>query len=143
MKRPRPLVLVVDDEKTLLLIAQRVLEKDGFDVLTAADGLEGLRKARENLPDIIILDIVMPEMNGYEVCRKLQTFPDTCNIPVIFLSVKGVVDEKKGAPTQGLKEINEAFSNGAADFLNKPVTARELIDAIKKTLSFHQLINPG
>lgn len=141
--RPKPLVLVVDDEKSLRLIAERVLQKEGFDVVTASNGVEGLKQAQETLPDIIVLDIVMPEMNGYEVCRKLQARTETCGIPVIFLSVKGNVDEKKGPPTQGLREINEAFEYGAADFLNKPVTARELIDAIKKTLSFHQLLKSG
>jgi CheY-like chemotaxis protein len=141
--RPKPLVLVCDDEKSLLLIAQRVLEKEGFDVVTASDGMEGLKKAQETRPDIIVLDIVMPEMNGYEVCRKLQSNPETCRIPVIFLSVKGNVDEKKGAPIQGLREINQAFEHGATDFLNKPVPARELIDAIRKALSFNQLINSG
>jgi CheY-like chemotaxis protein len=141
--RTKPLILVVDDEKSLVLIAQRVLEKEGFDVITANDGAEGLRKARENLPDVIVLDIVMPEMDGYEVCQKLQANINTCNIPIIFLSVKGTVDEKKGATAEGLREINEAFNRGASDFLNKPVTARELIDAIKKALSFHQILNTG
>jgi len=141
--RPKPLVLVVDDEKSLVLIAERVLQKEGFDVITASNGVEGLKKAQENLPDVIVLDIVMPEMNGYEVCRKLQGNPNTCNLPVIFLSVKGNVDENKGATTEGLKEINEAFNRGASDFLNKPVTARELIDAIKKAISFHQLLSSG
>jgi CheY-like chemotaxis protein len=138
--RPKPLVLVVDDERSLVLIAERVLQKEGFDVITAYNGVEGLKKAQESLPDVIVLDIVMPEMNGYEVCRKLQGNPNTCNIPVIFLSVKGNVDEKKGAPIEGLREINEAFNRGASDFLNKPVPARELIDAIKKALSFNQLL---
>jgi CheY-like chemotaxis protein len=141
--RPKPLVLVVDDEKSLLLIAERVLQKEGFDVITASNGTEGLKKALENLPDVIVLDIIMPEMNGYEVCRKLQGHTKTCGIPVIFLSVKGVVDEKKGAPAEGLKEINEAFEYGASDFLNKPVTAKDLIDAINKALSFHQLLSSG
>jgi CheY-like chemotaxis protein len=139
--RSKPLVLVVDDEKSLVLIAERVLQKQGFDVITASNGAEGFKKAQENIPDVIVLDIVMPEMNGYEVCRKLQASPDTCGIPVIFLSVKGNLDEKKGASTQGLREINEAFEHGATDFLNKPVTARELIDAINKALSFHQLLS--
>src|SRR3972149_7710601 len=135
--RSKPLVLVVDDEKSLVLIAQRVLQKEGFDVITAYNGIEGLKQALENIPDVIVLDIVMPGMNGYDVCRKLQAAPSTCGIPVIFLSVKGVIDENKGATAEGLREINEAFDDGAADFLNKPVTAKALIDAIKKTLSFH------
>ena len=141
--RPKPLVLVVDDERSLVLIAERVLQKEGFDVVTAYNGAEGLQKAQENLPDIIILDIVMPEMNGYEVCRKLQGNPNTCNIPVIFLSVKGTVDEKKAPTTEGLKEINEAFNRGASDFLNKPVPARDLIDTINKNLSFRQILSSG
>jgi CheY-like chemotaxis protein len=139
--RLKPLVLMVDDEKSLVLIAQRVLQKEGFDVITASNGIEGLKQAQENLPDVIVLDIVMPQMNGYEVCQKLQANMNTCNIPVIFLSIKGTVDENKGATTEGLKEINEAFNRGASDFLNKPVTARELIDAIKKALSFHQILS--
>jgi len=141
--RAKLLVLVVDDEKSLVLIAQRVLQKEGFDVITASNGIEGLKQALEYLPDIIVLDIVMPEMNGYEVCQKLQANVNTCGIPVIFLSVKGTVDEKKAPTTEGLKEINEAFNRGATDFLNKPVTARELIDTIKKALSFHQLLKSG
>jgi CheY-like chemotaxis protein len=141
--RPKPLVLVVDDEKSLVLIAERVLQKEGFDVVTAYNGIDGFKKALESLPDVIVLDIVMPEMNGYEVCQKLQANEKTCNIPVIFLSVKGTVDENKGATIEGLREINEAFNRGASDFLNKPVTARELIDAIKKALSFHQILSSG
>lgn len=141
--RSKPLVLVVDDEKSLVLIAERVLQKEGFDVITASNGVDGLKQALENIPDVIVLDIVMPGMNGYEVCRKLQGNESTCNIPVIFLSVKGVIDEKKGASAEGLKEVNEAFDYGASDFLNKPVTARDLIEAIKKALSFHQLLSSG
>jgi two-component system, sensor histidine kinase and response regulator len=139
--RTKPLVLVVDDEKSLVLIAQRVLQKEGFEVITAYNGAEGLQQAYANLPDVIVLDIVMPEMNGYQVCQKLQANEKTCGIPVIFLSVKGNVDEKKGATTEGLKEINEAFNRGASDFLNKPVTARELIDTINKALSFHRILS--
>jgi CheY-like chemotaxis protein len=141
--RPKPLILVVDDEKSLVLIAQRVLQKEGFDVITASNGVEGLKKAQESLPDVIVLDIVMPEMNGYQVCQKLQANMNTCGIPVIFLSVKGTVDENKSPTHEGLKEINEAFNRGASDFLNKPVTARELIDTIKKALSFQQILSSG
>lgn len=133
-------VLLVDDNRALVLAAERVLQKEGFDVITALNGPDGLEKARTEEPDVIVLDILMPQMNGYEVCRKLQANPNTCNIPVIFLSVKGVVDERRGASYEGLQEINEAFNCGAADFLNKPIKARELIDVINKTLSFHHLL---
>ena len=134
-------ILIVDDNRALVVAAERVLEKEGFDALTALNGPEGLEKARTDKPDLIILDILMPGMNGYEVCRRLQANPDTCGIPVIFLTVKGVVDEKRGASYEGLKEINEAFDCGASDFLNKPIKARELIDVINKTLSLHHLLS--
>jgi FixJ family two-component response regulator len=77
---------------------------------------------------------------GMRFVRNSQNDENTCSIPVIFLSVKGTIDEKKDAKTEGLKEINEAFNRGASDFLNKPVTARELIEAIKKALSFTRIL---
>jgi CheY-like chemotaxis protein len=134
-------ILVIDDNKALVFAAEQVLKKEGFDVSTAYNGPDGLEKARTEKPDLIVLDILMPGMNGYEVCQKLQANPNTCYIPVIFLSVKGVVDERKGGSHEGLREINTAFDFGASDFLNKPVKARELIEAINKTLSLRQLLN--
>jgi CheY-like chemotaxis protein len=134
-------ILLVDDNRALVLAAERVLQKEGFDVLTASNGQDGLKKAQTGKPDLIVLDILMPDMNGYEVCRKLQDNPDTCGIPVIFLSVKGVIDENKSPTAEGLKEMVEAFDFGGSEFLNKPVKARELIDTINKMLSFRKFLS--
>ena len=134
-------ILIVDDNRSLVLAAERVLQKNGFDVLTAFNGLDGLEKARTEKPDLIVLDIVMPEMDGYEVCRRLKSNPDMARIPVIILSSKGETDESKAAPVIGLKEVYMAYDRGANNFLTKPVTASDLLDAVKKELSFCTLLS--
>ena len=129
-------ILIVDDNHALVLAAKLVLQKNGFDVIIAYDGLEGLEKAQQEKPDLIILDINMPKMNGYEVCRQLRNKPETSRIPIIILSSKGEVDVNKNAPVVGLKEVFDGYDLGANNFLTKPVTADELLDAVKKELIF-------
>lgn len=129
-------ILIVDDNHALVLAAKLVLQKNGFDVIIAYDGLEGLEKAQQEKPDLIILDINMPKMNGYEVCRQLRNKPETSRIPIIILSSKGEVDVNKNAPVVGLKEIFDGYDLGANNFLTKPVTADDLLDAVKKELIF-------
>jgi len=138
--RSKPRILVVDDDRSLVRLAERVLQDEDFDVLTAFDGREGLERAREEKPDLIILDIVMPKMDGYEVCRHLQRDPNTACIPVIFFSVKGEVDEIGKPPVIALKEQTKAFHAGALDFLIKPVTAEELVNRTKALLRLSKLI---
>lgn len=132
-------ILVIDDNRTLVMAARGVLQKNGYDVITALNASEGLQKARQEKPDVIILDIVMPGMNGYEAGRQLKQDPETAYIPIIFLSAKGNTDEKKGATVYGLKEIDKAFECGANDFLNKPVKANDLLNAVKNALWFTKL----
>jgi CheY-like chemotaxis protein len=133
-------ILIVDDNHALVLAAERVLQKEGFDVLTAYDGLEGLEKARAEKPDLIILDIMMPKMDGYEVCRQLRNDPVTARIPIIILSAKGEVDEKKSAPAIGLKDIYSAYNLGVNNFLTKPVTANDVLNAVRDEFSFSALL---
>jgi CheY-like chemotaxis protein len=134
-------VLIIDDNHSLVLVAQRLLQKEGFDVFTAYDGLEGLEKAKIEQPDIIVLDIVMPGMNGYDVCRQLKNNPDTAYIPVLILSVKGDTDTNKGKPAIGLKEVHTGYECGAYNFLTKPVTADQLLNAIKAELTFSAFLD--
>ena len=137
-------ILVIDDNHTLATIAERVLRKVGFDTMAAFDGPDGLQKARAWLPDIIILDIVMPGIDGYEVAAQLKTEARTAGIPIIFLSARGVTDETEGATTVGLNEINKAFELGANDFLHKPVAASDLIRAVKNVFGLYDVIKePG
>jgi CheY-like chemotaxis protein len=134
-------ILIVDDNHSLVLATERVLQKDGFDVFTAYDGLEGLEKARTEKPDLIILDIMMPKMDGYEVCHQLKSDPVTAPIPIIILSAKGEIDEKKSAPVIGLKEVYAAYKLGANNFLTKPVTASDILNAVRDEFSFSALLN--
>lgn len=130
-------ILVVDDNRSLVRVTQRLLLREGYQVLTAFDGLEGLQKAREYRPDLIILDVVMPKMDGYEVCQRLREDADTADIPVLMLTVRGDIDDPSlDEEGMGLRvaERSGAFDAGALDFLTKPVTAQELLARIKPLL---------
>jgi DNA-binding response OmpR family regulator len=133
-------ILIVDDNHSLVLGAQLLLKQNDFDVSVAYDGAQGLEKALTEKPDLIILDINMPVMNGYQVCRRLRSEPDSAQIPIIILSARGEVDEQKSAVVVGLQEVYEGYDLGANNFLTKPVTAQELLDAVKTELSFSNFL---
>ena len=139
---PKSRILVVDDHKRIAKTIQRILENEGHEVLTAFDGLEGLRKAQEAKPNLIILDIIMPQMDGYEVCRRLRSDPDTADIPILLLTVKGqlndpdIDDETLDAR---LQERSAGFEAGAIEFLSKPVTLEELLGRVRPLLWFDSL----
>jgi DNA-binding response OmpR family regulator len=138
MSPSTPRILVVDDNESLVRIIEGVLRNEGFQVLTAFDGIDGLEKAIREMPDLVILDIEMPRMNGYEVCRRLQRSEDTARIPVLMLSVKGQVDTKANIDGRTMdmrvRERNRGFEVGAIEFISKPVKARALVEQVKKLL---------
>ena len=109
--------------------AERILQKAGFEPITAFDGSEALEKARAERPDLIILDIVMPGLDGYDVCRALRKDPGTAQIPVLMLTVKGQANTPTGA-----REKIDGFEAGAVDFICKPVKAKELVDRVQGLL---------
>jgi two-component system alkaline phosphatase synthesis response regulator PhoP len=120
-KQMKKRILIIEDEPDLIKGLKLNLSDEGFDVDWAADGIEGLRKAVEEAPDLIILDIMLPEMDGLEVCRKLRQ--KYISIPIIMLTAKGEEIDK----VVGL-EI------GADDYITKPFSIRELIARIKARL---------
>ncbi len=123
-----PKVLVVEDEKNILELVRFNLEKEGFTVLTALDGSQGLELAREEKPDLIVLDVMLPGMNGLEVCRELQREYETREIPIIMLSARAEeVDKVLG------------LEMGADDYITKPFSPRELVARVKARLRR----NPG
>ncbi len=130
-------ILVVDDNQSLVRIIEALLERRGYEVLTAFDGMEGLDRAREAKPDLIILDIVMPRLDGYEVCRLLQNNVDTAAIPILMLTAKGQVDDPdiddQTLDTR-IQERMAGFDVGAIDFISKPVKAKELEERVKSLL---------
>ena len=135
-------VLVVDDNRSIVRLIEALLHKEGFEILTAFDGLEGLQKAQEEKPDLIILDIVMPRMDGFEVSRLLQDDPTTAAIPILMLTVKGQVDDPNlddEAIQTGIRERIDGYEAGAVEFLSKPIKARELLNRVKTLLWFDRL----
>lgn len=116
-------VLVVDDEADIREILEFNLQQEQFTVLTAANGLAALKKATENLPDIILLDVMMDGMDGMEVLRELKANPRTAAIPVLFLTAKGEELDK----VLGLEL-------GADDYVTKPFSVREVLSRIKAVL---------
>jgi two-component system alkaline phosphatase synthesis response regulator PhoP len=127
-------ILIIDDHERTVKAIQRILQKEGYEVLTALDGATGLKKAREEKPDLIILDIVMPGMNGYEVCYHLQRREDTAGIAVLMLTGKGQIDYNSPGVRYRIKEREAGFDVGALEFLNKPVRAKELVKRVKGLL---------
>jgi DNA-binding response OmpR family regulator len=130
-------ILIVDDEKGQRDILNLILKKEGYDVDVALDGYEGIKLARGLKPDLILLDIMMPGLDGYEVCRRLKADPDTAKIEVIMLTAKGNVggnipDDDVAA--RGVREQWQGFEAGATEWLTKPVKARDLLQRVKTVL---------
>ncbi|MGH7740747.1 MAG: response regulator [Candidatus Eiseniibacteriota bacterium] len=116
-------ILVVDDEIYIVHILDFSLGMEGYEVLTALDGEQAVDKARSEHPDLIVLDIMMPKLDGYETCKILKAGEDTKSIPVILLSAKGRnVDQKIG------------FEVGADDYITKPFSPRKLVERINTLL---------
>ena len=116
-------ILVVDDEIYIVHILDFSLGMEGYEVITALDGEQALEKLKTEKPDLIVLDIMMPKLDGYEVCKAIKSSPETRHIPVILLSAKGRnVDQKLG------------FDVGADDYITKPFSPRKLVERINAIL---------
>jgi two-component system phosphate regulon response regulator PhoB len=116
-------ILIVDDEPETVEIVEFNLKQAGFGVISAADGEEALRKAKANLPALIVLDLMLPEIDGTEVCKLLRRDPATASTPVIMLTAKATeLDRVLG------------LELGADDYLTKPFSPRELVLRVKKLL---------
>jgi len=123
VKKSRGTVLVIDDEKDLTELVRYNLEKEGFDVIAAADGPTGLEIATKHKPDLIVLDVMMPGTDGLEVCRQLRADQRTSHFPVIMLTAKATEADR----IVGLEL-------GADDYVTKPFSPRELVARVKALL---------
>jgi len=124
-----PRILVVEDEDSLSNLLQYNLQKEGFDAVIAGDGEEALVQIDERLPDLIILDWMLPKVAGVEVCRRLRANPDTRNVPIIMLTARGEeADRIRGLDT------------GADDYITKPFSMTELLARVRAVL---RRIRPG
>ncbi len=130
-------ILCIDDDRPTVTIIAGVLKKEDYDVEIALDGRDGLKKAIEFKPNLIVLDIMMPGMNGFEVCRHLHDDPETAMIGVIMLSAKGGVDDPERETWKFAGKVQDrlkGFDSGALEFLTKPVKAKELVHRVKAVL---------
>jgi CheY-like chemotaxis protein len=116
-------ILIVDDEQEIRDLLKKKLQSCQYAVTVASSGNEALTISKTNLPDLILLDIVMPQMDGYQTCEKLKQNKDTKDIPVLFLTAKDL--QSKG--------IVERYKNlGACGYIPKPSTFKDLLDKIKE-----------
>ena len=121
-------ILVVDDEPDFCSIVQGQLEKEGFDVELAYNGVEGMEKVQANPPDAIVLDVMMPEKDGYEMCKELKADEALCNIPVLLLTaVASHVTSTRYSHADGM-------STEADDYIAKPASAEQILASIKRML---------
>jgi len=116
-------ILLVDDEEDILEFLSYNLKKDGFDILTANNGIKGLELVKKHKPDLVILDVMMPEMDGIEVCEKIREIPELDDTLILFLTARA----------EDYSEL-AGFSAGADDYITKPIKPKLLISRVKAVL---------
>jgi len=116
-------IMIVDDEVNIRTALKYRLKKEGYSVLLAVDGLEALDKVALERPDLIILDLMLPRMDGYEVLKRLKGDPQTADIPVIVLTARGEKEDRA-----------RSLELGAASFMAKPFSPRQLVAEVKRAL---------
>lgn len=119
-------ILVIDDESASRRLVKLLLEREGYWVLPAPGGEEGLIFAKVEHPDAILLDVIMPQMDGYETLRRLKADPQTTDIPVIMLTAKGAE-----------RDIAASFRHGAAFHVEKPYETKDLLQKLEITFALH------
>jgi len=120
----RPLILVADDNADVLGLVKAVLERSGFDVVTVSDGAQALASVDQRKPDLAVLDITMPEIDGLEVLRRLRADVRTSGLPVVLLSAQAQE-----------ADVVRGFATGASAYLKKPFSPRELTERVAGLLS--------
>lgn len=121
-------ILVIDDYPDNVFLLQDRLEKEGYEVIKAYNGEMGIQKAFEERPDLILLDVMMPDISGFEVCKKLSTSEETSLIPIIMLTALTEVDD-----------VKTGLQSGAFDFVKKPFNKTELLARISSAIRFSEM----
>lgn len=119
----RKKILLVDDSGTALMIEKTLLGKAAYDLVTARDGIEAVEKARAELPDLILMDLVMPRMTGFDAARELRAGDATRDIPIIMVTTRSEAIN-----------LEEAFAIGVADYVTKPINSLELLEKLRNIL---------
>ena len=124
MSEQKHRILIVDDESDLVAVLRFGLEVEGFDVIDASDGEEGLKRAREEHPDLLVLDLMLPKLDGYKVCRALKYDERYKSLPIFILSARS-----------GEQDRRLALDMGADVFISKPYEIKDLVARIRARLS--------
>jgi DNA-binding response OmpR family regulator len=117
-------ILVIEDDPAISRLVDYTLRHEGYEVVTAANGLEGIRKARNEAPDLVILDVMLPGMDGFEICHQLRSDPDTEQLLILMFSAKAQEVDK-----------NTGLKVGADDYLPKPAAPAEIVSRVAKLLA--------
>jgi CheY-like chemotaxis protein len=120
---PRKKILLVDDSRTALMVQSIVLNQLAYDLVTACDGEDAVQKAVRERPDLILMDVVMPKMSGFDACRELRKREETRSTPIIMLTTRGEAEN-----------VEAGFSCGCNDYVTKPINKVELIEKLKNHL---------
>lgn len=124
-------ILVMEDDPASQRLTKYILEHNGYEVRTASNGLEGLRKVQEEEYDLIILDVMLPGIDGFEICYHLRTNPRTTKLPILMLSAKARDADK-----------DTAFKVGVDDYITKPVSPAEILKKVENLLIQREHISP-
>ncbi len=124
-------ILCVEDEQEMIDLIRLILGRRGFDVKGAAGGKEGLRLVREELPDLVLLDLMMPDMDGWEVYQQMKADEKTRDIPVIVVTAKA----------QNIDRVLGIHIAKVDDYITKPFSPQDLLNSVEKVLSQHNLVS--
>ena len=116
-------VLLVDDSNTVILMERMILAKGPYDIVVARDGVEGVAKAKSEKPDVILLDVMMPNLDGLSACAAIRADAETAGIPIVMVTTRG--EEQN---------IETAFRNGCTDYVTKPINGLELLTKLQNIL---------
>jgi DNA-binding response OmpR family regulator len=119
-------ILLVDDDQVILRLLQINFRLEGFEVDTAARGDEALERVRSNRPDLVVLDVMMPGVDGWEVCRRLKEAPDARDIPVIFVSARAQDEDRQ-----------RGYALGVDEYVTKPFDPAHLVEIVRRLLAGH------
>jgi len=121
MKRKK--ILLVDDSSTILMMEKFILRNGSYEIVTASDGEEGVRKALELRPDLVLLDVIMPKMGGFEACRRLREEEATRTTPIIMVTTRGEATN-----------VESGWTAGCSDYITKPINSIELLAKVRNFL---------
>lgn len=120
----RKKILLVDDSNTILMMERMILQKGPYDLVTASNGEEAVQKALQEKPDLILMDVVMPRMNGFDACKRIREEATIAQTPIVMITTRG-------EPFN----VEEGFASGCNDYVTKPINAAELMAKLKTLLT--------